>query len=670
MSRTKKQHTERSELPLEKYWRRTRWAFSRSGMISLAFEHFLAMIPATILVPVLVNNAFDMLIIDISLVLFTSGIGTLLFIIVSHGTIPAYVGSSFAYIGLTIYLIQERATEGVSYTMAYSYVGWAYIFSGVILILLSLLYRIPRIEKVFSTVFPATVIGPAISLIGLELADTAVVDSGFDLEEGLVDANSAIVAMITLAVIVLFSLIHHKILKNAAIIVGMVVGTVAFFIVNREVTIDFSDISWITIPSFHLPLLTVPDNLWGLFVAVLPASLILFTENIGRVTVIDRMVQESNSSNDVNGNKQKIIDEALKAAPDREFIDTNSGDAGIFTKPLVNKMQTSLVAHGLATLAAGCMGSVPNTLYAENIAVMSIHKTDAKRKEPDPIVRALISPCSWIPYVVAALIAILFSFIGVLQTLLLGIPKPVIGGMELFLFGIISAPGIQLLVEQRVNYKKISNQLLTAAVLISGVSGLCIRIGVVELKGMTLGFIIGFVLNIIIITLKWIGNLSDVKTFDEVLADCLSVLKDDSRLRVLGYRKTDEKTVNTKKSFCIPGFVHALKGNGCIVRTPDGEWISDETIRDDIAHCELVELGLRDAPDEPLIRFRKTANGLFVDILSKHLESNFKTAYLNDYEAIDEDSDWLFINASDYIPLRCVRALLLHLSKQVSNSDG
>lgn len=647
MSVTKEARQPGTETGFERFLRRLRWIFSRSGVLPLAFEHFLAMIPATILVPVLVNNSFGTTVIDISLVLFTSGLGTLLFLLLSRGAIPAYLGSSFAYIGLTVYLIEQRTAEGVPHAMAFSYVGWAYIFSGLLLFLLSVLYRKRGIERVLSFLLPATVVGPAISLIGLELSDTAVVDAGFDIVEGLVDGRAAIVAISTLVVIVVFSLTRHRVLKNAAIIVGMLVGCVVSFFIDGFPVEAFSEIRFFTVPKFNLPLLVFPPNLPGLLIAVVPATFIVFTENIGRITVISRMTGTGGEASEERG-----IDARA------EMIDEDTGEGDLFTKQSVRKMRSSLFSHGLSSLVAGACGSVPNTIYAENIAVMSIHATDIKREDPDPFIKKLVDPLSVWPYVIAALIAILFSFVGVLQTALLAIPKAVIGGMELFLFGIISAPGIQLLVEQRVNYKKVSNQIVTAAVLISGISGISVNLGFVELKGMSLGFLIGVVLNLFVQLLRWLGSISDTMTFEELLVEGLSAFSDGTEYRVLGYRCEGDGEIDRGKNLPIAGLTYALSGKDCRLRLPSGQWISDDTVRDDVRRSDLLAVGRGGAAAEPTVRFRKTANGLFVDVLSSLLPEEVRRAYLNDYETIDEDGPWLFINATENIPMRRIRSLL------------
>lgn len=645
----------------ETFFRRLKWIFSKSGVLALAFEHFLAMVPATILVPILVNNSFGETVIDMSLVLFTSGVGTIVFTVFSKGKIPAYLGSSFAYIGLTIYLIQENMSGGTSTAMAYTYVCWAYAFSGALLVALSFLYKKKGVEKFLSFLLPASVVGPAISLIGLELADQAVVDSGFDLDDGLVDGRAAIIAICTLIVIVVFSLMRHKIWKNAAIIVGMVVGYVLSLCFYGMPTFDLGAIDWITWPKFSTPFKAVPPNLFGLFIAVIPATFIVFTENIGRVTVIDRMTEEFNTEN------EKSVRYYRK---NKNVILEDSGVTDLFTSRSVKKMRKSVLSHGLATLAAASMGSVPNTLYAENIAVMSIHKSEHKREDPDKVVRSLVAPCSCIPYVIAAVIAMVFSVFGFLQSALVAIPKPVIGGMELFLFGIISAPGIQLLVEQRVNYKKVSNQIITAAVLISGVSGLSVNLGFVELKGMSLGFVVGVVLNLMVRSLKWIGNLSDSITFEELIADCLYAISDNSPLKITKLRKVGAEQLHNTDPDNIRGCPLcavwlAVQEKGCRALVND-EWISGDYIRSEISDSDTVVIGLDAFAKDEIMKFRQTANGLFIDFNTDFIDGDTKKLYLNDYpDSIDEDGHWLQIEVSKNIPMRRIQALVRNVAENL-----
>lgn len=634
----------------ETHIRRMKWIFSKSGVMTLAFEHFLAMIPATILVPILVNNTIGMNIIDMSLVLFTSGLGTIMFSLFSVYTdkdndknivmdnegkpvkkrIPAYLGSSFAYIGLTLYLLDLQIGEGASPQMAYVYVGWSYIFSGLILIVLSFLYKIKWVSELLSKGLPPAVIGPAISLIGLELADSALVDSGIDIANGISDANSIIVAIITLSFIIFFSLIKTKVFKNTAIIIGMVVGWLAYWIINGMPVVDFNATSIFSCPNFRLPIMTFPPNIVRLFISVIPATFVVFTENIGRVMVINRMVTERDE------------------------------DTELFDESTMAIMGKALLGHGVASFTATMLGSVPNTLYAENIAVMGIHKNADVRPESDKFIRNITNPYSVIPFIIAALFAIVFSFITVLQNIIISIPKPVIGGMELFLFGIISAPGIQLLVEQRVNYKKVSNQIITAAVLITGISELSFNFRYFELKGMSLGLVVGILLNIIVIILKKVGWLCDPLCMDEVLADCIKAIPDSDceKINVSGclMNKDESVTASTMKKI-----LNNYKGN---IKVGENN-VSAEQIRDGLPHVNEVEISSSFA----VVKIIKGANRISVDISTKSLDCEMVNICLNDYQdAIDivtlkvgdgnEKEDFMNIDLSHKISLHKVTSII------------
>ena len=493
----------------------------KSGVLSLGMEHFFAMFPATVLVPLMINNHFGRnVIVDVNLVLLTSGIGTLLFLILSQGEIPAYVGSSFAYIGVTIYLMTNFQNDGNAIETAYTYVGWAYVFAGIILIFLSLICKFKNISQILTFLLPAPIIGPAISLIGLELASTALIDSGF-VASGSFQLSNAVISLTTLVIIVLFSVTRHKYLKNAAIIVGVVIGCVISMLITKEPIIHLKGIDIFHVPKIACPFLHLPRNSLNLFIAIIPSTLIIFMENMGRLTIIDRMINE------------------------------RTEEQPIFNKNVITSFKTSLFSHGIATTVAAMLGSVPNTLYTENIAVMEIHamnRTYIKKDNEEKFIINLYEPYSCAPYIVAAFIAIIVSLIGILHETLLNIPKPVIGGVELFLFGIISAPGIQLLVEQRVDYKKISNQILTASVLISGISGLQINLGIVELEGMSLGFTVGVILNLLFNFLRWMGRLNDNISFEEVFQKCVSAAKGDYKVELIQRTASEEQPASTEET--------------------------------------------------------------------------------------------------------------------------
>lgn len=480
---------------MEDFLRRINYIF-RSGVLYTGIDHFLAMFPATVLVPVLINNHFSQVVIDVSLVLLASGIGTLLFLIFTKGKTPAYLGSSFAYIALTIYLVSDISKSyGLSVTDAYLNVIWAYFFSGLLLLLLSFAYQSNNITKIMRFLLPPSVLGPSISLIGLELASIAAIDAGFGLpKDDVMKFPSMAVALLTLGIIILASITRRAFLKNASIVIGVVAGYLLSIGVGLKGTSDVSLTSAWSIPDIVIPEIA-PLHPFQLFVAIIPATIVIFAEHLGRITVINRMIAGYAGSQD-----------------SLEKFNVS--------------VQRSLKGHATSVITSASIGSVPTTIYAENIAVMSINSADSRarerREDDDVFVRNLYNPVHYVPYVICAVLAIAVSFLDVVRVFLMEIPKPVIGGVELFLFGIIAAPGIQLLVEYGVNFRKLTNQILIATVLVAGVSGFAFDFGLVELKGMGLGMALGVVMNLFFKLLEWFGLLNERVTFLEALGLCFS----------------------------------------------------------------------------------------------------------------------------------------------------
>ena len=626
----------------------------KSGLIPLGLDHFFAMFPATIMVPLLINSKFGVTVIDTALVLLTSGLGTIIFLIVTRGKIPAYIGSSFAYIGLSIFLITNYQKENIPPSQGFVYVGWSYIFAGTTLVLLSLINRSKRMSKALTWLLPAPVIGPVISLIGLELAGTAALDAGLNISKGTIDSSAVIVSVTTLLVIVLVSVIRRKFMKNAAILIGLMVGYVpACFVIGKP---DFhvADIVKINLPQLHLPFLSFPPNLFELFLSILPATLVVFTENISRVTVISRMTDN--------------VDE----------------HAAIFNASNIKKFSISLAGHGLASIVAGLLGSVPNTLYAENIAVMSIHNSDSdeqdrKLTEKDKFIKELYEPFSYYPYVIAAIFAILSSFLGIWQKFLMSVPKPVIGGVELFLFGIISAPGIQLLVEQKVNYRKISNQILTASVLISGISGLTLDLNIVKLEGMSLGLVIGIVMNVLMKFIGWTGRLNEAVFLEELLETAiLSIGTETNILRCGGLKK---KTYNDIPISSKGGLLYTETGNGMIMEydsLPSSELLDvlqhkkdyivlGETtftavfVEEVVRSADYIVIGTADSI--PILHLQKTTNNQYLFISRAFLPEDLSREIENDYPGYVDCGikDYIKIQANGEPPVRVLRQIIKSL---------
>jgi uracil permease len=192
----------------------------------------------------------------------------------------------------------------------------------------------------------------------------------------------------------------------------------------------------------------------GAILLILPAVLVLIPEHIGHLIVTGNIVEKD-----------------------------------LMRKPGLHR---SLLGNGLSTMISGAFGSTPNTTYGENIGVMAISKV-------------------YSVWVIggAAIIAVVLSFCGKLAAAIQVIPGPVMGGVSILLYGVIAASGIRMLVEQKVDYSKPSNLILTSLVLVVGVSGAHIDVGPVSLKGMALAAILGIVLALVVALfkrLKWLNE--------------------------------------------------------------------------------------------------------------------------------------------------------------------
>jgi len=621
--------------------------FFKSKVLPIGIEHFLAMFPATILVPLTVNALTNSNVIDVSLVLLTSGLGTIVFLLCSRLKIPTYLGSSFAYIGLAVFLINTMTNADISPQLAYSYVGWSYVFGSIILVLLSLSLFICKAKNInikgaINFFLPAALVGPAISLIGLELASSAVQDAGFTAASIAVTTsaiqlsalNSKIVALLTLAIIIIATITRRKFFKNSALFLGMVGGFILSILLSENnVSMAMFQAETIKLPIVSIPLLSLPPNLPQLLIAVIPVALVVFTENMMRVTVITRMTS------------------------------SDKKEANFSDKTLEN-FKMSTLSHGIASFFASLMGSVPNTLYAENIAVMgaqSVDKTEDKRfeQEKDRFVKYLHSSFSCLPYFVAAGLAIVVSFSGHLQQLLLNIPIPVLGGMKLFLFGIIAAPGIQLLVDQRVDYKKISNQILTASVLIAGISGLTLSLGIVDLSGMSLGLVVGILVNILIKSFDYFGRLNDSVKIEEIFKSCAKEMPQNMQLLTVDGKVYSADITN------IQELLSEKKSTISINDVP----LSMKTIFNTIADSSEITFGFDDMK-ETIVQISQRNYVYYIWISIAHLPENDYSKFNRDHinendntvEEVERDNvRFVRIRMGENVPMRTIRKLLKSL---------
>ena len=384
-------------------------------LIPLSIQHMFAMFGASVLVPFGINPA---------IVLFMNGLGTLLFILITKGRAPAYLGSSFAFLAPAGIVISKW---GYDYALGcFVAVG----FCGCILALI--IYKFG--SEWINVVLPPAAMGPVVALIGLELAGTAASNAGLK-DEVLLPAN-IIVFLVTLLTAVIGSVVFRGFLSVIPILIAIIAGYVASLACG---IVDFSKVA--AAPLFALPNFQTPKFNMQAIAIVLPVLLVITSEHIGHQIVTSKIVGR----------------DLLK-------------DPGL---------HRSLFADNFSTMLSGFIGSVPTTTYGENIGVMAMTKV-------------------YSVYVIggAAVLSIICSFIGKMTTLISTIPGPVIGGISFLLYGMIGASGIRILVDAQVDYGKSRNQAMTAVVFVTGLSGISVQLGSIQLTGMVLACVVGMIMGL------------------------------------------------------------------------------------------------------------------------------------------------------------------------------
>ncbi|HEJ9738689.1 TPA: uracil permease [Proteus mirabilis] len=388
--------------------------------IPLSFQHLFAMFGATVLVPILFK-------VNPATILLFNGIGTLLYLFICKGRIPAYLGSSFAFISPVLLLLP----------LGYELALGGFIVCGMLFCLVAGIVKIAG-RGWINVMFPPAAMGAIVAVIGLELAGTAANMAGLlPSADNPVDSQTLIISMVTLGVTILGSVMFRGFLAIIPILIGVLAGyALSFFMGVVDVT-PIKEANWFALPTFYSPRFE-----WSAIFIILPAALVVIAEHVGHLVVTANIVQ-------------------------RDLM-KNPG------------LHRSMFANGFSTIISGFFGSTPNTTYGENIGVMAITKVYS----------------TWV-IGGAAIIAILLSCVGKLAAAIAAVPVPVMGGVSLLLYGVIGASGIRVLLDSKVDYNKPQNLILTAIILIVGVSGASIQIGAAELKGMALATIVGIVLSLV-----------------------------------------------------------------------------------------------------------------------------------------------------------------------------
>lgn len=395
--------------------------------IILALQHVAAMFGATILVPILVNSMAGSEVLTIPVALFTSGCGTIIYIICTKGKSPVYLGSSFAFITPMAVGFASAGTGGVLTGI---------MAVGILYMLVALIIKIVG-KNWLEKMLPPIIVGPMIMIIGLGLAPSAVSQMG--LTES-VNLKSIIVILVTFLTTAIVALKGKGFLKLIPFILGISSGYVVSMLFGL---VDFTQIknaSYLSVPKFVLPFLSYKIN-FGAIITILPVALVTIAEHIGDHTVLGEII-----------GKDLIKDPGL----DR-----------------------TLLGDGLATFVAGSLGGPANTTYGENTSVVGMTKVAS--------VKVIM---------LAAIFAIIISFLGKLTAIFSTIPSIVLGSISLLLYGFISVNGLLVIVKNKLDFSKTRNVIICASMLVLGLGGAVLKIGSLSITGMSLAAIVGILLNI------------------------------------------------------------------------------------------------------------------------------------------------------------------------------
>lgn len=317
--------------------------------------------------------------------------------------------------------------------MGYEYAQGGFVVVGFLgCVLAFIIYKFG--SSWIDVVLPPAAMGPVVALIGLELSGSAASTAGL-LDEA-VSPKNVIVFLVTLGVAVFGNIMFRGFLSVIPILIAVICGYAAAIFCGM---VDFGEVaaaSWFALPHFQMAKFDI-----NAILIIMPVILVIVSEHIGHQVVTS-----------------KIIGRDLLKDPG---------------------LHRSLLGDNLSTMISGLIGSVPTTTYGENIGVMAVTKVYS--------VRVIAG---------AAVISIICSFVGKLSALIQTIPGPVIGGISFLLYGMIGASGIRVMVDANVDYGRSRNLILTSVVFVTGLSGIALNIGDVQLTGMVLACIVAMLLSL------------------------------------------------------------------------------------------------------------------------------------------------------------------------------
>ena len=415
-------------------------------MLILGFQHMFAMFGATVLVPALTG-------LSVSATLLFAGLGTLLFHLLAKGKVPAFLGSSFAFIGgyaAVAPMLPDAAGEAtVPNLELLPYACFGVALAGLLYVVLSALFKVFGIKKVMRF-FPPIVTGPVIICIGLTLSSSAIDNC----------QSNWWIALVAILVVVVTNIFGKGMIKIIPILLGVVASYLVAAVTGNVDFTAVKEAAWLGLP------FQWSNTVFGLFardnldtsmlitaaITIMPLALATMVEHIGDMC-------------------------AISSTCNRNYL----ADPGL---------HRTLLGDGLATTLASLFGAPANTTYGENTGVLALSKVyDPK------VIR------------IAAVLAILFSFSPKFEALVAAMPAATIGGVSMILYGMISAVGVRNVVENKVDFTASRNVLIAAIIMVlsigitySGAGAVVIPAGsvTIQLSGLAVGAIMGILLNAIL----------------------------------------------------------------------------------------------------------------------------------------------------------------------------
>ena len=412
-------------------------------MLLLGVQHLFAMFGATVLVPALTG-------LDVATALFFAGIGTLLFHLITGRKVPAFLGSSFAFIGG--YNAIRTMADGSTNDALLPYACFGVACAGLVYLVVALLFKIFGAKKVMRY-FPPIVTGPVIICIGLTLSNSAVNNC----------ANNWWIALVAILIVVVANIFGKGMIKIIPILLGVVGSYVFAMIVDPAARANLAQLvgeaDWIGLPVvWNKTALSIFGKefdgslLVTSIITIMPISLATMMEHIGDISAISSTVGKN-------------------------FV----ADPGL---------HRTLLGDGLATTVASLFGGPANTTYGENTGVLALSKVY------DPKVVRL-----------AAIFAVVLSFCPKFSAVIRAMPAATMGGVSLVLYGMISAVGVRNVVENHVDFTKSRNVLIAAMImgLAIGVSNsaagaISFNLGsvTISLSGLAVAALVGIVMNAVL----------------------------------------------------------------------------------------------------------------------------------------------------------------------------